>query len=79
MGLEFWYNQDNMKKALKKYFIKIICHHCGILIRGNAQRLMYPKEIICMDCGRTLTGYRRVSKVDGVQKIWIEYRQEGEK
>ena len=63
-----------MSNPTKMFFIKICCPHCMEITRGNENLIFYPKQIICMTCGKTLTGYRRVSKADYKMKIWIEYR-----
>ncbi len=57
------------------HFTKIQCGHCEHLMEAIiAYPLVVPKEIICMECGQILEGYRRVSRADGKVQVWIKYQ-----
>ncbi len=57
------------------YFVKIFCPHCESITQENISGLIFvPGTVICMECGKVLTGHRRVSKCEGEVRVWIDYR-----
>jgi len=58
------------------YSVKYFCCHCKTTTekRISLPAPFVPQTVICLTCGLTLEGHRRLITSNGESELWVEYR-----